>query len=161
MVGAILFMMFIFICLWASHIVKVPPNMALIISGSVVRFVDPKTGRVRMRGYRIVAGGRAFIWPMLQKSDWISLEVFPVDLEEGTLLAKVQASESAISAAAEHYLTKSKEEMQKIVRELMDRHVRGIAPFGDPVARAQKIIEAAAPDLDRTGLEIVSLTVKS
>lgn len=59
-----LFIVFALVAVWASRVRKVGPNEVLVISGRKRR--NPQTGEIEP--YRIVKGGRAFIWPILSAS---------------------------------------------------------------------------------------------
>ena len=50
-VGAVIFVLFIFVMIWASRYTKAGPNQVLIISGSKRRLTDPE-GNVREVGFR-------------------------------------------------------------------------------------------------------------
>ncbi|NLF74613.1 MAG: flotillin family protein, partial [Chloroflexi bacterium] len=57
----LLFILFALVAVYASRVRKVGPNEVLVISGRRRR--NPETGEIEP--YRIVKGGRAFIWPVL------------------------------------------------------------------------------------------------
>src|SRR5580692_10964118 len=78
-VGAALFVLFVFLGIWASRYVKVGPNEVLIISGRRRKVVDPD-GNVREVGFRVVKGGGRFVWPVYEKVDKLSLELLTIDV---------------------------------------------------------------------------------
>src|SRR5664280_2759371 len=84
-VVGMLFAMFIFVWLYASHYVKAGPNQVVIISGR--RYRTPQ-GIVN---FRIVKGGGVFVFPVVEKYDVLSLDVLPVKLA----LAEVRTSDGA------------------------------------------------------------------
>src|SRR4051794_31046726 len=59
---------------------NVGPNEALIISGRRFKAVGPR-GETIVRGFRIVKGGGAFIWPFYEKAEVLSLEVMTIDVK--------------------------------------------------------------------------------
>jgi len=61
---------------WASRIRKVGPNEVLVISGRKRR--NPETGEIEP--YRIVKGGRAFIWPVFERVDILSLQMMTIEV---------------------------------------------------------------------------------
>ena len=61
---------------FAKNYIKVPPNAVAIFSGRKHKLSD---GQVK--GYRMVIGGAAFKWPLLEQVDYLSLNVFTIPLE--------------------------------------------------------------------------------
>jgi flotillin len=164
----------VFFAVYLARLVKVPPNMALIITGPPTHQVDSQ-GRTTARGYRIVSGGRAFVWPFFHKANFISLEVRTVEFRydvtlsdararvAGTLQVRIPADEPHIAAAAVSLLSKSDSQMETIAREIFE------APFRAAVTRRTLEEMLAHPSLMRdipqepfevVGLEAISLTLK-
>jgi flotillin len=177
----VLVIVFIFFAIWASRLVKVAPNEALIISGPTVRYQEPKSGKIVERGFRIVKGGRAFVWPFFQKADLISLEIMTIDYKtpevytvngiqivvSGVAQIKIRGEENAIATAAEQFLSKSRQEMERVSLETLEGHVRSILGtltveqiYRDRESFAQKVQEVSSTDFANMGLEVVSLTIK-
>ena len=52
-IGAVIFVIFAFVLIWASRYTKAGPNQVLIISGSKRKLTDPD-GNVREVGFRVV-----------------------------------------------------------------------------------------------------------
>lgn len=180
-VVSILLIVFIFFAIWAARLVKVAPNEALIISGPTVYYTDPKTGKTAPRGFRIVKGGRAFVWPFFNKADLISLEIMTIDYKtpevytingipiviSGVAQIKIRGEENAIATAAEQFLSKSRQEMERVSLETLEGHVRSILGtltveqiYRDRESFAQKVQEVSSTDFANMGLEVVSLTIK-
>ena len=67
----LLIVLAIIVIVYASRIKKVGPNEVLVVSGR-----QQKQGQ----GYRIVTGGRSFIWPILERVDYLSLELMTIDV---------------------------------------------------------------------------------
>src|ERR1035438_5778009 len=61
---------------FAKNYIKVPPNAVAIFSGRHHKLPDGK-----IIGYRMVRGGAAFRWPLLEQVDYLSLNVFTIPLE--------------------------------------------------------------------------------
>lgn len=64
--------------------VKVPPNVALIVSGRRHKYkVKDESGRdvVKVFGYRIVRGGATFIIPFFERVDKLNLGIMQVDIK--------------------------------------------------------------------------------
>jgi len=79
-IGAVLVVIFMFFGIWASRYTKVGPNQVLIISGVQHKQTDPD-GAVHSVGFRIVKGGGAFVLPVFEKVDILSLELLTIDVQ--------------------------------------------------------------------------------
>src|SRR4026207_1075393 len=79
-VAAFLFVLFMFLAIWASRYTKVGPNQVLVISGRKHRMVDPD-GTPHDIGFRIVKGGGVVVWPVYEKVDLLSLELLTIDVQ--------------------------------------------------------------------------------
>ena len=140
--GGLLAITSIFLAVYASRVVKAGPNEALIISGRQHAYRTPKGG-IGYRGFKIVKGGRCFVWPIFEKADRLSLEIFEVGPPEGAkVLVRIGGDAESIARAAEMFLSKSREETVRIVREI------AVANGGDR--------ERLRQELAKRGLEIVS-----
>src|SRR5512134_3869834 len=71
----LLFVLFVFAAIYASRYVKVGPNEVLIVSGRKRRMPDAR-GVERIVGFRVVKGGGTFVFPVLEKAEVLSLELF-------------------------------------------------------------------------------------
>ncbi len=147
---------------------KSGPNEALIISGG---WELPK----------IVVGGRAFVVPILQKVEVLSLEVMTLSVEtptvytkkgvalsiDGVAQVKVANTEDAIRTAAQQFLGKRLEEIKIVALQTMEGHQRSMLGtmsveeiYQDRDAFARQVREVAGTDMANMGLEIVSFTIK-
>lgn len=177
---ALLVMAFLSIGMIAWRLKKVPPNQALIVVGSKRTYTLPN-GRVQERNFRIVKGGRVFVWPLIQESYPLSLEIMTIDFKtpevysvnaipvviNGVAQIKVKGDDSSIATAAEQFLSKSRDEMQHVALETLEGHIRAIIGtltvedmYRDRERFAQKVQEVSATDFANMGLEVVSLTMK-
>ncbi len=165
----------IFAAIWASRYVRVGPNRVLIVSGR--QHLLPDGTR---QGFRIVRSGGTFVFPVIEKAEALSLEVISIEmrnLRAPTLgepvvvdcLAqmKIKGDEASILAAAEHFLSKNEDGMKKIVRPVLEQHVRAVLGStsaqeldGDPAGCAARVEAAAAKDLVKMGLGVVSLSIQ-
>jgi flotillin len=159
---------------------NVGPNEALIVSGRRHRAVGPD-GQPTVRGFRIVKGGGAFVWPVYEKAEVLSLEVMTIDVTtpevytdqgiplrvDGVAQTKVDGTETAIATAAEQFLGRSKEEMMNVAQQTIEGHLRAILGgmtveeiYKNRDAFAQKVQEVAAGDMANMGLRIISFTLR-
>src|SRR6476469_1206720 len=106
---------------------KVGPNQALIVYG--------------LGGTRVVKGGGAVVWPLIQSSRGLSLELMSFDVAptqdlytsqgvavnvEAVTQIKVKSDPVSILTASEQFLNKSPEQREALIRLVMEGHLRGI-----------------------------------
>jgi flotillin len=147
---------------------KVGPNHALIVYGR--------------GGTKVVVGGGALILPLFQKAEEFNLELMSFDVAPSYLLyttqgiplrveaitqLKVENEDEKIRRAANQFLSKSEDDREMMVRQVMEGHLRGIVGqltveqlVKDPELVAARMRETVAADLDKLGLEVVSFTLK-
>src|SRR5579864_7455253 len=147
---------------------KVGPNRALIVYGR--------------GGTRVVVGGGALIVPLFQKADEFNLELMSFDVAPSFLLytnqgvplkveaitqLKVENEDERIKRAANQFLSKTEDDRETMVRQVMEGHLRGIVGqltveqlVKDPELVSARMRETVAADLDKLGLEVVSFTLK-
>jgi flotillin len=166
---------------YSSRVKKVGPNEVLVISGREHRRVNPLTGEPETVHFRIVAGGRAFIWPVIERVDDLSLELMTIEVStadvytlqgvpvtvDGVAQIKVGSDEVSIATASERFLSKSEDEIEHVAHETLAGHLRAILGtltveqiYKDRDAFAQQVQEVSADDLRNMGLTIDSFVIK-
>ena len=176
----IVFVVFLFIVVWASRYTKVGPNEVLIVSGKQHRVIGAD-GKVTVRGFRVVKGGGTFIWPVAEKADILSLELLTIDVQtpevytskgvpvkvDGVAQIKVKGDDISIATAAEQFLSKGVEDIKNIAMQTLEGHLRAILGtmtveeiYQNRDAFASKVQEVAAGDMANMGLTIVSFTIR-
>jgi flotillin len=171
---------FILILAVAKRYRKVGPNQVMVISGRRHR-VRGKEGAVELTGYRIRKGGGAFIFPLLERVDVLSLEVMTLDFTtpevytkpgvpivvDGVAQVKIKGDEGSIRTAAEQFLGKTVQEIERIALQTVEGHLRAIIGtltveeiYRNRDQFAGSVQEVAVADLANMGLEIVSFTLK-
>jgi flotillin len=159
---------------------KVGPNQALIVSGWRRNYVSPD-GVVGRRGFRIIRGGGAFVIPMFEKVDVLSLEIMTIDVQtpevytiqgvpiivEGVAQVKIRGEDSAISTAAEQFLGKGELEVLHVAQLTLEGHLRAILGtlsveevYKNRDVFAQQVQKVAFEDMANMGLQIVSFTIR-
>lgn len=158
----------------------VGPDQAMIITGSYLgtkNVLSDETGRK----IKIVRGGGAFIVPIFQKVEFISLishklevttpEVYteqgvPV-IADGVAIIKIGGLIEDVATAAEQFMGKTIEALKSEAQEVLEGHLRAIlgTMTVEEVYRnrdkfAQEVQGVAALDLKKMGLQIVSFTIK-
>jgi flotillin len=175
-VGVVLFMLFVFFLVWASRYTKVGPNQVLVISGRKYRLPSGDTV-----GFRIVKGGGTFVWPVLEKVDFLSLEIMTIDVKtpevytikgvpvlvDGVAQVKVRGDDVSVRTAAEQFLSKDATEIERVALQTLEGHLRAILGtltveeiYQNRDAFAGKVQEVAAGDMANMGLQIVSFTIR-
>src|SRR3954447_26371573 len=117
------------LCFFRDHFLvqKAGPNEALIVYG--------------FRGPRIVIGKGTVIWPVVESSKLLSLELMSFDVApqqdlyttqgvavtvEAVAQIKVKSDTTSINTAAEQFLTKAPQQREGLIRLVMEGHLRGI-----------------------------------
>jgi flotillin len=164
----------------ASRYKTVSPDEAMIITGSAMGGKNVLTDESGRR-VKIVRGGGAFIVPIVQQQERLSLlshkldvmtpEVYTAQgvpvMTDGVAVIKVGSSVEDVATAAEQYLGKPDEMLQAEAREVLEGHLRAILGtltveevYRNRDKFAQEVQEVAARDLKKMGLQIVSFTIK-
>lgn len=181
-VAGILFVLFVLIGLAASRYKKVGPNQVLVVSGRKHTIVNPATGKKEKVGFRIVKGGGAVIWPIVERVDVLSLEIMTIDVEtpevyteqgvsvnvDGVAQVKIKGDAVSIRTAAEQFLSKNAAEIKNVAHETLAGHLRAILGtmtveeiYKDRDAFAQRVQDVSTVDMANMGLEIISFTIKN
>lgn len=146
------------------------PNEALVISGCC--YGKP----------HLVPGGRAFIWPLVQRIQRISLNTMTLQVDSPTVYTsqgvpisvtgiaqvKIQGqNEEMLLAACEQFLGKKEAEIQHIALVTLEGHQRAIMGsmtveeiYKDRKKFSKQVFEVASSDLVNMGITVVSYTLK-
>ncbi|WP_068773502.1 flotillin family protein [Paenibacillus sp. FJAT-26967] len=167
------------IAFWARY-KTVSPDEAMIVTGS---FLGSRNVSIDESGrkMKIVRGGGAFILPIFQQSQFLSLLSHKLDVmtpevytEQGVpvmtdavAIIKIGGSVEDVATAAEQFLGKPTEALKSEAQEVLEGHLRAIlgSMTVEEVYRnrdrfAQEVQGVAARDLKKMGLQIVSFTIK-
>ncbi|HKQ60630.1 MAG TPA: SPFH domain-containing protein [Candidatus Polarisedimenticolaceae bacterium] len=171
---------FILILAVAKRYKKVGPNQAMVISGRKHR-MRLEDGSTDLTGYRIRKGGGAFIFPLLERVDILSLEVMTLDITtpevytkpgvpivvDGVAQVKIRGDEGSIRTAAEQFLGKTVDQIKEVALQTVEGHLRAIIGtlsveeiYRNRDQFAGSVQEVAVSDLANMGLVIVSFTLK-
>ncbi|XP_021695725.1 flotillin-1 isoform X1 [Aedes aegypti] len=146
------------------------PNEALVVSGCC--HMKPL----------LVPGGRAFVWPSVQRVQRISLNTMTLQVESPTVYTsqgvpisvtgiaqvKIQGqNEDMLLTACEQFLGKSEAEIQHIALVTLEGHQRAIMGsmtveeiYKDRKKFSKQVFEVASSDLVNMGITVVSYTLK-
>jgi flotillin len=147
---------------------KAGPNEAIIVYG--------------FRGPRVVKGHGTVIFPMVESSRQLSLELMSFDVApqqdlytkqgvavtvEAVAQIKVRSDQESILTSAEQFLTKTPPQREGLIRLVMEGHLRGIIGqltveqiVKEPEMVADRMRATCADDMSKMGLEVVSFTIK-
>ncbi|XP_004522536.1 flotillin-1 isoform X1 [Ceratitis capitata] len=146
------------------------PNEALVVSGCC--YMKPL----------LVPGGRAFVWPTIQRVQRISLNTMTLQVESpcvytsqgvpisvtGIAQVKIQGqNEDMLLTACEQFLGKGEAEIQHIALVTLEGHQRAIMGsmtveeiYKDRKKFSKQVFEVASSDLANMGITVVSYTIK-
>ena len=168
------------VMLVASRYKTVSPDEAMIITGAALGGKNVLTDE-SARKVKIVRGGGAFIVPIVQQREHLSLlshkldvmtpEVYTAEgvpvMTDGVAVIKVGSSVEDVATAAEQFLGKPDTELRAEAREVLEGHLRAILGtltveevYRNRDKFAQEVQSVAARDLKKMGLQIVSFTIK-
>ena len=168
----------VIIAFWllSRNYIKVPPNVAAVISGRSRKLADGT-----MVGYRLVRGGATLIVPFLEKVDYLNLNVLTVPLAtsraytgqgvpvsvKAVANVKIKGDDESLRAASERFLGMKPEEFHRLVFQTLEGHLRAILGTltveeinNDRQSFAQKLASEAAGDLEKMGIGLDALTIQ-
>ncbi|TCP53359.1 flotillin [Tumebacillus sp. BK434] len=164
---------------WARY-KTVGPDEAMIVTGSFLGNKNVLTDESG-RKIKIVRGGGAFILPIFQQAEFLSLLSHKLDVStpevyteqgvpvmaDGVAIIKIGGSVEDIATAAEQFMGKPVDALKSEAQEVLEGHLRAIlgTMTVEEVYRnrdkfAQEVQGVAARDLKKMGLQIVSFTIK-
>jgi flotillin len=173
---AVVLALFIAGWLFSRNYIKVSPNTVAVFSGRKRKLPD---GRVV--GYRMVKGGAALRIPLLEKVEYLSLNVMTIPLEikraytlkglpvsvKAVANVKIRSDDTSLQAAAERFLGMSHDQIQHVIFQTLEGHLRSILGTltveeinNDRQSFAQKLTSEAAADLEKMGLGVDVLTIQ-
>src|SRR5438128_184820 len=167
-----------------ASLMVVATLMLLTVFARLYRKAGPHEALVVyvFRGTRIVKGRGTVIFPMIENSHELSLELMSFDVApqqdlytrqgvavtvEAVAQIKVKSDPESILTAAEQFLTKSDEEREGLIRLVMEGHLRGIIGqltveeiVKQPEMVGDRMRATCADDMNKMGLEVISFTIK-
>jgi flotillin len=156
--------------------IKVSPNTVAVLSGRRRKLADGK-----IVGYRMVKGGAALRIPVLEKVEYLSLNVLTIGLEikraytvkgvpvsvKAVANVKIRSDDTSLQAAAERFLGMTHDQIQRVIFQTLEGHLRSILGTltveevnSDRTSFAQKLTSEAAVDLEKMGIGVDVLTIQ-
>ncbi len=179
-IGVVVFLLLAIVAVYIAKYKTAGPDEALIVTGSYLGSKNVHTDDAGNK-IKIIRGGGAFIFPVFQQSEPLSLlssklevttpEVYteqgvPV-MADGTAIIKIGSSIGEIATAAEQFLGKEKSDREAEAREVLEGHLRSILGsmtveeiYKNRDKFSQEVQRVASQDLAKMGLVIVSFTIK-
>lgn len=163
-------MMVVFVAVLQGLIEVVPPGFVLVVIGR------PRTRADGSQiGYRVIASGRCLRIPIIETVE--RLDCRPRSVEtvvrnayskgnapltiEATAQIRVASAPPRVGNAIERFLGRSTDEIDRVAVETLEGNLRQVVAAltpdeirGDPEAFADALIEHAAPDLAKLGIEL-------
>ncbi len=153
------------------------PNEVLVLSGRTHATTDGGN-----RGYRVVAGGRAWRMPFVEKVDRMDLALMPIDLNVTNAYSrggiplkihaianvKISADPNVMMNAIERFLGRERDEIRRVAKESLEGHLRGVLAKLTPeevnedrLKFAHELLEEADDDLHKLGLQLDTLKIQN
>jgi flotillin len=172
--------LFAAMALFARNYIKVPPSTVAIFYGRKHVIVDER-GQKSTVGFRVVRGGAALRVPVLEKVEYLSLNVISIPLKisraytkegvpvtvEAVANVKIAGDDASLRSAAERFLGMTTEQIKSVIFQTLEGHLRAILGTltveeinADRQAFAQKMTDEAAVDLKKMGVNIDILTIQ-
>ena len=154
------------------------------VMAKMFRKAGPNEAVIRygFRGPKVIKGHGALIFPVVEHSRMLSLELMSFDVApaqdlytkqgvavtvEAVAQIKVRSDVESIMTAAEQFLSKSPGEREGLIRLVMEGHLRGIIGqltveqiVKEPEMVGERMRATCAADMSKMGLEVVSFTIK-
>lgn len=166
--------------LFARNYITVPPSVVAIFYGRKHTIVDEKGNRSTV-GFRVVRGGAALRIPVLERVEYLSLNVISIPLRisraytkegvpvtvEAVANVKIAGDDTSLRGAAERFLGMTTDKIKEVIFQTLEGHLRAILGTltveeinADRQAFAQKMTDEAAVDLRKMGVNIDILTIQ-
>ncbi|MDE1155035.1 MAG: SPFH domain-containing protein [Acidobacteriaceae bacterium] len=156
----------------------------MVLMASMYRKAGPNEALIRygFGGPKVIIGHGAIVYPIVQHTRLLSLELMSFDVAptqdlytkqgvavtvEAVAQIKVRSDEASIRTSAEQFLTKSPIERESLIRLVMEGHLRGIIGqltveqiVKEPEMVGERMRATCSDDLSKMGLEVVSFTIR-
>ena len=153
------------------------PNEVLIFSGRQQRLEDGQRA-----GYRTVKGGRAWRVPLIEKVDRLDLTNMIIEVSvnnayskggipltvQGVANLKIASHEPMLGNAVERLLGKTREEVIRIAKDVLEGNLRGVLSRltpeevnEDKLAFAEMLLDEAEHDLSKLGLVLDTMKIQN
>lgn len=175
--GIVIGAIFLFVGFLKSFLKICPPNKVYIFSGRTHTNAQGKNV-----GYRVIFGGRAIKWPLIETQDELDMSVssvlvkvtnaysrggIPLDVQ-AIANVKISSDERFIGNAIERFLGRQKAEIVKVAKETLEGNLRGVISTLTPeqinedrMEFADRIFNDVKKEMDKLGLQLDVFKVQS
>jgi flotillin len=153
------------------------PNEVLVFSGGVHKAIDGK-----IRGYRLIKGGRGLRIPLMETVDQLELTNIIIEVSvnnayakggipltvSGVANVKISSQSPSLDNAIERFLGKSRNQITKIAKETLEGNLRGVLSQltpeqvnEDKTSFETQLLHEAEEDLEKLGLDLDTLKIQN
>jgi flotillin len=160
---------------------------ALFVATNLLYICEPNevlifSGGLRKQGYRVVKGGRSLRTPLFERVDRMDLTNMVIDVSvsgayskggipltvQGVANLKIAGHEPKLGNAVERLLGKSRQDIIKIAKDVLEGTLRGVLARltpeevnEDKLQFAEKLLEEAEHDLAKLGLNLDNMKIQN
>lgn len=153
------------------------PNEVLVFSGGIHKAFDGK-----IRGYRLIKGGRGLRIPLMETVDQLELTNIIIEVSvnnayakggipltvSGVANVKISSQSPSLDNAIERFLGKSRNQITKIAKETLEGNLRGVLSQltpeqvnEDKTSFETQLLHEAEEDLEKLGLDLDTLKIQN
>ncbi|MEQ1820942.1 MAG: flotillin family protein [Fimbriimonadaceae bacterium] len=175
-IGVLIFGAILFLSGLKSLLFTCSPNEVLIISGRARREGN------RIYGYRLVKGGYAVRWPIVERVDRMDLTNMVIDVSatnayckggipltvQGVANVKIAGHEPVINNAIERFLGRSRDEVMRIAKATLEGSLRGILSTMTPeeinedkILFVERLVHEVEGDMTSLGLVVDTMKIQN
>ena len=170
-----------FMMMWSvlTRIVKAGPNEVLVISGRR-RWIRRADGTAFLVGFRMMKGGRTYVWPFIERVDRMSLEPLNIGFSaqnvqtkdnkridiNGLVTVKIEGTDMGIAMASQHFLSMTPEQVSIFIKQYMEAKLCNIAGmmtsedmFADRDKFMDKLRDSYGKEIGEMGMKLVSISI--
>ena len=159
-IGLSLVALLLLVVFFKTNVITCHPNELVVFSGRQRKLPDGSSV-----GYRVIRGGRAFKWPIVESVARLPLTTLPVDLRlekvlcsgmipvrvEGRASVKLAGrEEDGVEYAIERFLGKGADSVAKAAMQALEGAVRGVVATLEPEEANTNRLELAAKVTEQT-----------
>ncbi len=159
---------------------KIPPGKVGIFYGRKSKFKGAD-GQMVEKGFRVVASGGGIVMPFVENYQEMDTSAFQIEINEkgipnmdnvpinvqGIATCNISITPEDLLNAAQNFLGKSGAEIQTLVKNILQGHLRSIIgnlDINDLLRKRdefnKKVIQESTGELKRLGIQIINLVIK-
>ncbi len=164
----------------ATRYKKIPPNAVGIFYGRKYKYTDAD-GKTAYRGFRVVAGGGALLYPIVEHLQVMSTAAQQSEIDEtkipnkdnvqinvrGVASIKISTAPEDVHNAAMAFLGKTDQQILEFVRNILQGHLRSIIGklsiqeiLRERDTFNRKVVDESAEELHRLGIQVITLVIQ-